>query len=197
METIYCDGAHFLALCRGPMENRCPSRVGGPKDASVSGDPSYQLPFSANCSGRRDRHPTRTAVPCPSLLVRLFAGPLIVRDRPTRPGQRFSGRVLKKGSRRRAAEARASTRSRHYPPKVSAGSRQTALGRGLWIKGRCSGGPRTAAREGISCSAPCLYLDLRRSQKTAGRAAAGEPENQSGRRVTGNARCSPEAFARR
>jgi hypothetical protein len=34
----------------------CTRRVVVPKDASVSGDPSYSLAFSANCSGRRDHH---------------------------------------------------------------------------------------------------------------------------------------------
>jgi hypothetical protein len=35
------------------------------------------------------------------------------------------------------------------------GSRRRALGRGLWIMGRCNREPRTAAREGSPSSAPC------------------------------------------
>jgi hypothetical protein len=35
------------------------------------------------------------------------------------------------------------------------GSRRSALGRGLWRMGRCSRGPRTAAREGSPFSARC------------------------------------------
>jgi hypothetical protein len=63
-------GCRHARVVKPRMEvlgNLWTSRVMVPKDASVSGDPSYSLAFCANCSGLRDHHTICPEVPLPQL----------------------------------------------------------------------------------------------------------------------------------